>query len=81
MRERQAQREAEEQNLRRQMMETGPRLSHAASRHTGSTQSDPAMIEEQQQQASVRPPSPLYSRMEKRAKQAKERSSRHTAVL
>lgn len=61
-------------------METGPRLSHAASRHTGSSQSDPAMIEEQQQ-ASVRPPSPLYSRMEKRAKQAKERrSSRHTAV-
>ncbi|XP_076599169.1 uncharacterized protein LOC143328112 [Chaetodon auriga] len=40
-------REAEEQNLKRPMMETGPGLSYAARRWTRSCQSDPAVTKEQ----------------------------------
>ncbi len=41
--------EEEEQNLRKPVVETGPALSHAASRCTRSSQSDPAVTKEQKQ--------------------------------
>lgn len=41
--------EPEEQNLRKPVMETGPALSHDASRSTRSFQSDPAVMKEQKQ--------------------------------
>lgn len=51
--------EAEEQNLRKPVMETaGPALSHAASRCTRSSQSDPTEMKEQKQ-PSMCHPSPL----------------------
>lgn len=48
---RKKEREAEERNLKRPVMETGagPGLSHAASRRTRPSQSDPAMMKEQKQ--------------------------------
>ncbi|KAI3362913.1 hypothetical protein L3Q82_011509 [Scortum barcoo] len=41
--------EAEEQNLRKPVMETGPALSHGSSGCTRSPQSDPAVVNEQKQ--------------------------------
>ncbi|KAL7383222.1 hypothetical protein ABVT39_006858 [Epinephelus coioides] len=41
--------EAEEQSLRKPVMETGPALTHSASRCTRSSQSDPAVMKEQKQ--------------------------------
>uniref|UniRef100_UPI0037E8818D triadin n=1 Tax=Semicossyphus pulcher TaxID=241346 RepID=UPI0037E8818D len=46
---------AEEQNLRKPVMETGPAQSHAASRCTKSSQSNPAVMKEQKQPAVCHP--------------------------